>query len=293
MVLSMTGYGRGEFENENYKITSEIKTVNHRYCDIIIKMPKKLIALEERMKAVIKEKINRGRVEVYINYDEVVKNEYNINPNYAVLDQYHGALSSIKEKYGLTESISLGLLSKYPDALEVTYEETDQEAVWAVMEASLNKAIESVFGMREVEGGKLKEDILERIESLKEMLDAIEVMVPEIVQNHKNKMTERIHELLDGEVEVDQDRIIHEVAVYADKTSIAEEVTRLYSHFDQLHDFLEKGGNVGRKLDFLVQELNREVNTIGSKSPDVDISNYVIEMKSEVEKIREQIQNIE
>jgi len=293
MILSMTGYGRGEFENENYRITAEIKTVNHRYCDIIIKMPKKLIALEEQMKTLIKEKINRGRVEVYINYDEVVKNEYNIEPNYAVLDQYHNALVSIKEKYGLTESISLGLLSKYPDALDVTYEETDQEAIWTVMQESLNKAIESVFAMRDVEGGKLKQDIVERIASLKTMLDAIEAMVPEIVKNHKSKMTERIHELLDGEVEVDQDRIIHEVAVYADKTSIAEEVTRLYSHFDQLHHFLEKGGNVGRKLDFLVQELNREVNTIGSKSPDVDISNYVIEMKSEVEKIREQIQNIE
>ena len=293
MILSMTGYGRGEFENENYKITAEMKTVNHRYCDIIIKMPKKLIALEERMKSLIKEKISRGRVEVYINYEEIVKNEYKIEPNFAVLDQYHGALTSIKDKYGLTESVSLGLLSKFPDALDINYEETDQEAVWVVMEESLNRSIESVFQMREIEGGKLKTDVAERVENIRTMLKSIEGLVPEIVQNHKNKMTERIHELLDGEVEVDQDRIIHEVAVYADKTSIAEEVTRLYSHFDQLHHFLDKGGNVGRKLDFLVQELNREVNTIGSKSPDIDISNYVIEMKSEVEKIREQIQNIE
>jgi len=289
----MTGYGRGEFENENYRITAEMKTVNHRYCDIIIKMPKKLIALEERMKALIKEKVNRGRIEVYINYDELVKNEHNITPNFAVLDQYHEALTAIKDKYELTESISLGLLSKYPDALEVSYEETDQEAVWEVMEKALNKAIESVFTMREVEGGKLKQDIEERVSNLKTMLDSIEVLVPDIVQAHKTKMLDRIQELLEGEMEVDQDRVIHEVAVYADKTSIAEEVVRLYSHFDQMHTFLDQGGNVGRKLDFLVQELNREVNTIGSKSPDIDVSNYVIEMKSEVEKIREQIQNIE
>jgi len=292
-MLSMTGYGRGEFENENYRITAEMKTVNHRYCDIIIKMPKKLIALEERMKALIKEKVNRGRIEVYINYDELVKNEHNITPNFAVLDQYHEALTAIKDKYELTESISLGLLSKYPDALEVSYEETDQEAVWEVMEKALNKAIESVFTMREVEGGKLKQDIEERVSNLKTMLDSIEVLVPDIVQAHKTKMLDRIQELLEGEMEVDQDRVIHEVAVYADKTSIAEEVVRLYSHFDQMHTFLDQGGNVGRKLDFLVQELNREVNTIGSKSPDIDVSNYVIEMKSEVEKIREQIQNIE
>jgi len=293
MILSMTGYGRGEFENENYKITAEMKTVNHRYCDIIIKMPKKLIALEERMKSLIKEKINRGRVEVYINYEEIIKNDYNIEPNFAVLDQYHSALSSIKDKYDVKETISLGLLSKFPDALEITYEETDQEAVWIVMQESLNRALDSVSDMREIEGGKLKTDVINRVESIKTMLGSIEALVPDIVQNHKNKMTERIHELLDGEVEVDEDRIIHEVAVYADKTSIAEEVTRLYSHFDQLNHFMEKGGSVGRKLDFLVQELNREVNTIGSKSPDIDISNYVIEMKSEVEKIREQIQNIE
>lgn len=293
MILSMTGYGRGEFENENYKITAEMKTVNHRYCDIIIKMPKKLIALEERMKSLIKEKVNRGRVEVYINYEEIIKNDYNIEPNFAVLDQYHNALSSIKDKYDVKETISLGLLSKFPDALEITYEETDQEAVWIVMQESLNRALESVSNMREIEGGKLKTDVINRVESIKTMLESIEALVPDIVQNHKNKMTERIHELLDGEVEVDEDRIVHEVAVYADKTSIAEEVTRLYSHFDQLNHFMEKGGSVGRKLDFLVQELNREVNTIGSKSPDIDISNYVIEMKSEVEKIREQIQNIE
>lgn len=258
MILSMTGYGRGEFENENYKITAEMKTVNHRYCDIIIKMPKKLIALEERMKSLIKEKINRGRVEVYINYEEIIKNDYNIEPNFAVLDQYHRALSSIKDKYDVKETISLGLLSKFPDALEITYEETDQEAVWLVMEESLKRALVSVEHMRDVEGGKLKIDVINRVESIKTMLASIEALVPDIVQNHKSKMTERIHELLDGEVEVDEDRIIHEVAVYADKTSIAEEVTRLYSHFDQLNHFLEKGGSVGRKLDFLVQELNRE-----------------------------------
>jgi uncharacterized protein (TIGR00255 family) len=293
MILSMTGYGRGEFENENYKIVTEMKTVNHRYCDIIIKMPKKLTALEERMKALIKERISRGRVEVYINYDEIIKNEYNVSPNFEVLDQYYGALTQIKDKYELKETISVGLLSKYPDALEISYEETDLEAVWAVMEKSLLNALDSVFNMRDVEGAKLKEDVISRVSNIKTMLQSIEALVPEIVQNHKEKMIERIRELLEGEVEVDQDRIIHEVAVYADKTSIAEEVTRLYSHFDQLDHFLQKGGSVGRKLDFLVQELNREVNTIGSKSPDIDISNYVIEMKSEVEKIREQIQNIE
>ncbi len=293
MIYSMTGYGRGDQENDKYKIVAEIKTVNHRYCDIIIKMPKKLIALEEMMKSHIKETINRGRVEVYINYDELLKNDVTIKPNFGILDQYHEALMAVRNRYQLDANIDLGLMARYPDAMDVVYDEADLEVIWEVMKNSLTEALDSVKQMRQVEGDKLVVDVRQRVGMIESMLEEIEKLSPEILVNHKQKMIDRIQEVLEDQMEVDQERVIHEVAVYADKTNITEEIVRLRSHFGQLDKIISGGGAVGRKLDFLVQELNREVNTIGSKSPDIDISNYVIDMKSEIEKIREQIQNIE
>ena len=293
MTYSMTGFGRGESENKQYKIVIEIKSVNHRYNDIIIKMPKKLNVLEEKMKAKIKDYVNRGRVEVFVNFEESEAENFVITPNYTVLDQYVSALEAIKDKYTLVDDMGVSLLARYPDALKVEFQEADEELIWTLMESALTGALENLKTMRQVEGVKLKEDTISRVTVIRSIVKEIEKLAPDIVATHKEKMLERIKDLLDGTIEVDEQRIAMEIAVFSDKTNITEEIVRLESHFEQLVNILDESKPVGRKLDFLIQEMNREVNTIGSKSPDIDISNYVVDMKSEIEKIREQIQNIE
>jgi uncharacterized protein (TIGR00255 family) len=289
----MTGFGRGESENKQYKIVIEIKSVNHRYNDIIIKMPKKLNVLEEKMKAKIKNYVNRGRVEVFVNFEESEAENFVITPNYTVLDQYVSALEAIKDKYTVVDDMGVSLLARYPDALKVEFQEADEELIWTLMESALTGALENLKTMRQVEGVKLKEDTISRVNVIRGIVKEIEKLAPDIVATHKEKMLERIKDLLDGTIEVDEQRIAMEIAVFSDKTNITEEIVRLESHFEQLVNILDESKPVGRKLDFLIQEMNREVNTIGSKSPDIDISNYVVDMKSEIEKIREQIQNIE
>lgn len=289
----MTGFGRGEAENEYIKFTVEIKSVNHRYSDIIVKGGKRALVFEENIKKIVKEHITRGRVEIYINYEKKEMSDYKIVPDFQLMDNYHGVLKEIIARYGLRDDISVGLVSKFPDAIKLEANEADEELIWNCLENACTSAIEKLVGMRLVEGEKLVKDVVMRKGLIEESLDAIEKISPEIVETHKNKMIERIRELLDGDVEIDESRINQEIAVYADKTNITEEIVRLKSHFEQLITILGSGGSIGRKLDFLLQEMNREVNTIGSKSPDIDISNYVISMKSELEKIREQIQNIE
>jgi uncharacterized protein (TIGR00255 family) len=289
----MTGFGRGESENKQYKIVIEIKSVNHRYNDIIIKMPKKLNVLEEKMKAKIKNYVNRGRVEVFVNFEESEAENFVITPNYTVLDQYVSALEAIKDKYTVVDDMGVSLLARYPDALKVEFQEADEELIWTLMESALTGALENLKTMRQVEGVKLKEDTISRVNVIRGIVKEIEKLAPDIVATHKEKMLERIKDLLNGTIEVDEQRIAMEIAVFSDKTNITEEIVRLESHFEQLVNILDESKPVGRKLDFLIQEMNREVNTIGSKSPDIDISNYVVDMKSEIEKIREQIQNIE
>lgn len=293
MIRSMTGYGRGESEEKGLKITVEIKSVNHRYNDIIVKLPRKLGAYEDTVKNFIKERISRGRIEVYVNVDEVKSDDYRVTPNFNVLDQYHAAYKAVAERFGLRDDISVNLLVKNSDTLLVEYKELEEETVQTVLTTAVNLALDSLMGMREHEGQKLTEDVIERIEIMKTQLVQVEAQVPRMVEAYKTKFEDRIKMLLAGTVELDETRLVQEVAIYADKTNITEETVRLRCHFDQLAGILKDGGAVGRKLDFLVQEMNREVNTIGSKSPDFDISNCVIEMKSEIEKIREQIQNIE
>jgi len=293
MAYSMTGFGRGEYENEKFKFVIEIKSVNHRYNDIIIKMPKKLNSLEERMKNVIKERISRGRIEVYINFEEGKVDNYSIKINEKLLDEYVVALNNISERYGAKNDTSTSLLARYPDALKIEYEETDEEVIWEALELTLRNALDLLMDMRAREGELLKKDVLGRISEIDVIISEIEKKAPEIIAVHKQKMLDRIKELIDDSIEIDEGRIAMEVAVFSDKTNITEEIVRLRSHFKQFSDILNESKSVGRKLDFLIQEINREVNTIGSKSPDIDISNYVVDMKSEIEKIREQIQNIE
>ncbi|MGB3368630.1 MAG: YicC/YloC family endoribonuclease, partial [Acidaminobacteraceae bacterium] len=278
MIRSMTGFGRGEFENEKFSMTVEMKSVNHRYNDIIVKMPKKIFKFEEFIKSEIKKHVSRGRVEVYINFEESKSESFKVVPNYAVLDEYHRAYTEIREKYGIDGDVSLSMLTKHQDALEIEFEESSEDEIVHVITESINLAIADLIDMRSVEGEKLKEDVIMRIEIINDIVAEIEKITPEILLAHKNKMIDRINEIKDEGIEFEEQRLAQEVAIFADKTNITEEVVRLKSHFKQVENIIAEGGNVGRKLDFLVQELNREVNTIGSKSPDVDISNYVVNM---------------
>lgn len=294
MTYSMTGYGRGEASNDRIKIVVEIKSVNHRYSEIVAKIPKKMNPFEERIKAMIKDKVQRGRIELFVNYEEQMGTNYSIQPNEGVLDQYYEALMLMKSRYELKDHVTLSLLSRHPEAFRVEYVEVDSDAIWSVLEKATSDAISQMVEMRRVEGAKLVEDVFDRIAQMKIRLSKIEGQSPQIVEAYRQKMRDRLTDLLsDMGIQIDEARIAHEIAIFADKTNVTEEIVRLKSHFDQIADILDQGGAAGRKLDFLVQEMNREVNTIGSKSPDFEISNDVIELKSELEKIREQIQNIE
>jgi len=294
MIYSMTGFGRGEYSNEAFNITLEIKSVNNRYCDILVKMPKKLNVFEERIKNTIKSHLSRGRIDVYINIEEKAHDNYDVVANYDVLDKYVKVYREMISRYALDEDINIGMISRLQDGIEVSYKECAEEDYWEVIEPALNEAIERIKVMRKTEGEKLKSDVLEKVAHIEVVLAQIETFSPEILETYKQKMRERIKELLSElNATMDENRIANELAVYADKTNINEEIVRIHSHLAQIKTILEASEPIGRKLDFLIQELNREVNTIGSKSPDIDISNMVIALKSDIEQIREQIQNLE
>lgn len=294
MVYSMTGFGRGEFNNESFNVTLEIKSVNNRYCDIIIKMPKKLNAFEDRIKNKIKAKLSRGRIDVYINLDESEYDNYEVTPNFDILDKYVKVYKDIQARYGMRDELNLSMLTRIQEGIDVSYLERGEEEYWKALEPALDIALERIEQMRAQEGQQLKNDILSKVANIRSTLSQIEVYAPKIVENYRLKTRDRIADLLaDMNAEIDEIRLANEIAIYADKTNINEEIVRIYSHLEQIGQILEAAEPVGRKLDFLVQELNREINTIGSKSPDIDISNLVIGLKSDIEQIREQIQNIE
>lgn len=293
MIFSMTGYGRGEVETQIHKVVIEMKSVNHRYSEVLVKMPKKLNMFEDRIKNMVKNSISRGRLEIFINFEEQVGEDYVIKPNFGVIDQYVSTLNAMKERYNIKEDISLSLLARYPDALTTEYKEADEETVWKLLSEAMEKALATLMEMRKKEGDQLADDVLGRVRGIQETLEKIEAQSPQLVEAYQNRLTDRIKELINDVAEIDEAKIVHEVAIFADKTNIAEEVVRLRSHFVQIEEIFKLGGAVGRKLDFLIQEMNREINTIGSKSPDLNIANAVIDVKSEIEKIREQVQNIE
>lgn len=292
MIKSMTGYGRGESSDENRSFVVEMKSVNHRYNDIIIKMSKKLSSFEERIRNLIKSRLKRGRVEVYISFEKSNNEDIVIEPNLNVIEQYYNALFSVKKQLNLKDDINLALLMSFPDAIEIKNNEEDEEAIWMTLEPALNEALNSLLQMRRTEGIKLADDIKKRSNKIYEIVKKIEERSHLIIKEYKHKLYDRIKELME-EIEIDENRLALELAIYADKSNITEEIVRLYSHLEQLNSILSESGVVGRKLDFLIQEMNREINTIGSKSSNIEISNNVIEIKSELEKIREQVQNIE
>lgn len=293
MISSMTGYGRGESNDESRNFLVEIKSVNHRYNDIIIRMPKKLSSFEERIRKLIKNYVKRGRVEVYITLDECKNDDLIIKPNLNIIEQYYNSLMEIKDKFQLSDEIKLTHLTRFPDTFNIESKEDEEDVIWETLKVAVDGAISSLVDMRRSEGDALAHDIKDRSKRIFETVKEIETCTPMIVKEYREKLLERIKDLTEDVIEINEERIALEVSVYADKSNIAEEIVRLYSHIEQLDEILNESGAVGRKLDFLIQEMNREINTIGSKSSDINISKIVIEIKSELEKIREQIQNIE
>lgn len=293
MISSMTGYGRGESSDETRVITLEIKTVNHRYNDIVIRMPKKFNQFEDKIKKAVKKRIKRGRVELYINLEENDDKNIIINPNINVARQYYESIVKINEELGLTDSVKLGNILRCPDVFDITTADEEEDTTWILLEDVLKKALDGLTEMRAKEGAALVEDINLRSGIISEIVEKIDEKSPLIAEEYKSKLKDRIKDLIEDTVEVDEARIALEVAIIADKGNITEELVRLKSHLVQLDNILKEKGSVGRKLDFLIQEMNRETNTIGSKSYNTEISNYVIDVKSEIEKIREQVQNIE
>lgn len=293
MLTSMTGYGRGETKNDQRTFTVEMKSINHRYSDIFIRMPKKLSVFEERIKKMIKGVISRGKVEVYISLEEFKNTDLIIKPNIDIIKQYYNAFESIKNSLDIDDKITLSLLTSHPDTFKIESNEENEETLWEFLKPAIEDALNALINMRKKEGLELSKDIQDRGLKILEIVKNIEKSAPIILKDYRNKLFDRINEITEGDIEVDENRLALELSIYADKSNITEEIVRLYSHLDQLEIIIKEEGAVGRKLDFLIQEMNREINTIGSKSVDVKIANNVIEIKSELEKIREQVQNIE
>lgn len=294
MIKSMTGFGRGEYSDGKRNVTAEIKTVNHRYSDISVKMPKRYSFAEEKIRTLAKKQIKRGKADVSIIVENLTEGDITVKLNTPVAEQYIGNLEELREKYGLSGDIDLSLVSSMPDVLKVIPDVEDEEEVCEVICKAVEIAAANLDEMRTAEGAKLAEDLLMRGEIIRGLVGKIDERAPLVAKEYKEKLEARIKELLEGKVDVPEERILVEAAVFADKANITEELVRLDSHMNQLKAFLtESSGTVGKKLDFLVQEMNREANTIGSKANDLEITALMLETKSEIEKIREQVQNIE
>ena len=287
MAKSMTGYGRARSLVGGRDITFEVKSVNNRFLDLTVKMSRLYNPLEDRIKQLVRNYTTRGKVDVYLTVD---KTELSVNREF--VDSYVRQLRSLQNEYELAGDVDVSLVASRQETFITKKSDEDMESVWAAIEPVAREALEGYFAMRRTEGEKLKDDILSRIDKLEQLRNAVSKMAPASVAAAKMRMLERVKELC-GNVPLDEARLITECAVYADKSDITEELVRLGSHFSQLRKLLSKDDNIGKTVDFLLQETNREINTIGSKSSDVEIANIVVEVKSELEKIREQIQNIE
>lgn len=292
MLSSMTGYGRVKAETEQQEITVEIRSVNHRYLDLNIKVPRIYGFLEDKIKQVLTAQLVRGKVDVFVSVRAKDGADIKISPNMAVLDGYMAALHGIAERFGVPCEVNALDLARLPDALASEKEEADQEVLTAGVLEVLGQALAEHSAMRRREGEALCQDILKRAGLIAEMVDIIEKRSPESVEEYRQRLAARMAELLDGS-ELQEQRILSEAAVFADKVAVTEELVRLRSHLVQLESMVTGNKAVGRKLDFLVQELNREANTIGSKANDYEIAKTVVDLKAEIEKIREQIQNLE
>ncbi len=290
----MTGFGRGEYQDEKRNVIVEIKSVNHRYSDINVKMPRRYSFVEDKVKSQIKENVKRGKLDVSIMVENLEESDLCIKLNKAVAQQYFDNLQELKNEFPVAGDVTLQYLSSLPDVLKAIPDVEDEDEITKSILAAVKEASVNLESMRAVEGQKLADDLISKGNTIKSLLDQITVRAPEVPKAYTQKLKNRIEELLAGSVQVPEDRILVEAAIFADKCSIDEEITRLNSHIDQLKSIIAKSTQPdGKKLDFLVQEMNREANTIGSKANDIEITNLMLQIKAEIEKVREQVQNIE
>jgi uncharacterized protein (TIGR00255 family) len=292
MIKSMTGFGRCEIVTPDYKISVEMKAVNHRYLDLGIKMPKKFNILEAQIRNLLKTYIQRGKVDVYINYEDYTEDTLSLKYNSTLAAEYMSYFKKMQEQFGLEDDIKVSTLARMPEVLTMEQAPEDEDEMWKILEEAIKGAADKFVESRVLEGEKLKVDLLGKLDYMEELVDYIVERSPGILQEYRTKLEDKVRELL-GSTQMDEARIAAEVTIYADKICVDEEMVRLRSHIDATRKELISGGSVGRKLDFIAQEMNREANTTLSKSTDLSVSDKAIALKTEIEKVREQIQNIE
>ena len=292
MIKSMTGFGRFEVTENNRKFTVEMKSVNHRYLDVNIKMPKKLNFFESAIRGELKNYISRGKVDLFITYEDYSENTSTVRYNKELAQEYFQYLQQISEDFGLDNDIRVSTLSKYPDVFTMEENNIDEDELWKSLQKALRGASEMFVQSIIHEGEQLKEDLLSKLDGMLVLVDYIAERSPQIVSEYRQRLEDKVKELLAGST-IDESRILTETTIFADKICVDEEIVRLRSHIETTKKTLQEGGSIGRKLDFIAQEMNREANTTLSKANDLEITNHAIELKTEIEKVREQIQNIE
>ena len=292
MIKSMTGFGRCEVSEAERKVTVEMKSVNHRYLDVNIKMPKKLNFFEAAIRAELKNYIQRGKVDIFITYEDFTENNVCIKYNKDIASEYMQYLKQMAEEFGLDYDMNVSKLSRYPEVFSMEEQTIDEEEIWKVLSKALKGAAEGFVETRIKEGENLKTDLVAKLDGMLEHVDFITERSPQLIEDYKTRLREKVRELLE-DAQIDESRLMMEVTIFADKVCVDEELVRLRSHIETTRQALLEGGSIGRKLDFLAQEMNREANTILSKANDLEISARAIELKTEIEKVREQIQNIE
>ena len=293
MIRSMTGFGHGEVSNDkNQKVTVEMKSVNHRYCDISLKLPKKLAMFEANIRNIMKEYASRGKIDIYVSYEDLSETAVSLHYNQAMAEEYMQVFKKMQEDFNIETKITAEALAKYPEVVTIEEVQQDEEVWWELLEAALRQAAEKFVETRTIEGANLKRDLLGKLDQMAADVAFIEERSPQIIAEYRSKLEEKVKEFLEDST-IEENRIAAEVTLYADKIAVDEEIVRLQSHISSMTDVLESDESIGRKLDFMAQEMNREANTILSKSSDVDLADHAIELKTNVEKVREQIKNIE
>ena len=292
MIKSMTGFGRAEASDSDRKITIEMKSVNHRYFEPAMKMPKKLNIYEAGIRTILKKYINRVKCEIFVTYEDYSESKFCLKYNEELANEYMSIFNYMAEQFDIPNDITVSSLSHYPEVITMEEQSGDDDAVWHLLEKAVENACVQFVESRITEGEKLKADLLEKLDYMTGLVDEIENRSPGIIEEYRQRLEDKVAELL-CDTPVDENRIATEVTIYADKICVDEETVRLRSHIESTKDELIEGGSVGRKLDFIAQEMNREANTILSKANDLETSNCAISLKTEIEKVREQIQNIE
>ncbi|MGN0163917.1 MAG: YicC/YloC family endoribonuclease [Candidatus Ornithomonoglobus sp.] len=292
MLKSMTGYGRAESVTGTKKITVEIKSVNHRFSDYNIKVPRQYGFLEEKVRLAVSSAVARGKIDVYVSLESVGEADKTITVNKELAGGYLEALRELCEEFGIENDVTVSKLAQFGDIFRAEPKRDDEEELWQAVSAVLDEALAAFVAMREREGGRIEEDLRARISYMRSLAQRVDERSPQIVAEYKEKLYAKINELLEGR-EIDDARVLTEVAIFADKIAVNEETVRLASHYDEFESIISGGEPAGRRLDFLIQEINRECNTIGSKASDLETAKIVVELKGEIEKLREQIQNIE